>query len=188
MQIRIWKFTADVVYEPHGENICFVHKERKAFSYLIVRHNKEKIMENFLNRDMKCLNYLMSEIEEVYHNMAVRLGVSDAEMDVLYTLCVLGDRCPLSDVARLSGSSRQTIHSAVKKLTRDGFICLQAKNGREKLVCLTKKGEILTEKTAQRIIGIENEIFDNWKKEEREQYLYLLQKYLNDLKRRVNQI
>ena len=145
-------------------------------------------MKSFLNRDMKRLNYLMSEIGEVYHDAAVRLGVSDAEMDVLYTLCVLGDRCPLSDVAKLSGSSRQTIHSAVKKLVKDGFICLQAKNGREKLVCLTEEGEVLTKKTAQKIVEIENEIFGSWEKEEREQYLYLLQKYLNDLKGRVKQI
>lgn len=145
-------------------------------------------MESFLNRDMKRLNYLMSEIGEVYHDAAVRLGVSDAEMEILYTLCILGDRCPLSDVAKLSGCSRQTIHSAVKKMARDGFICLQAKNGKEKLVCLTEEGELLTQTTAQKIVEIENEIFGSWEKEEREQYLYLLQKYLNDLKGRVKQI
>ena len=142
-------------------------------------------MSGYFSRDMERLNYLMSGINEVYHDAAVKLGVSDSAMEILYTLCVAGDRCPLSDVARLSGSSRQTIHSAARRLERDGVVRLEAKNGRDKLVCLTEEGRALTEKTAQKVIAIENEIFDGWEREEREQYLRLLQKYLNDLKGRV---
>ncbi|MDE7300487.1 MAG: MarR family transcriptional regulator [Lachnospiraceae bacterium] len=142
-------------------------------------------MSGYFSRDMERLNYLMSEINEVYRDAAVKLGVSGGAMEILYTLCVAGDRCPLSDVARLSGSSRQTIHSAARRLERDGVVRLEAKNGRDKLICLTEEGRALTRKTAQRVIAIENEIFDGWEKEEREQYLRLLQKYLNDLKGRV---
>ena len=145
-------------------------------------------MGSYFSKDMERLNYLMSEIDEVYHDAALRLGVSDSAMNILYTICIAGDGCPLSDVARLSGSSRKTIHSAVKKLEEDGIVSLKAKNKREKLVCLTQTGKALTEKTAKRLIAVENEIFDAWEKEEREQYLRLLQKYLSDLKERVEKI
>lgn len=145
-------------------------------------------MSSYFSKDMERLNYLLSEIDEVYHDAAVRLGVSDSVMKILYTLCVAGDRCPLCDVARLSGSSRQTIHSAVKKLVEDGIVSLEAKNGRDKLVCLTGAGRALTEATARKVIGIENAIFDGWEEEEREQYLRLLSKYRNDLNEKVKEL
>lgn len=145
-------------------------------------------MDSYFSKDMERLNYLMSEIDETYHEASARLGVSDGVMNILYTLCVAGDRCPLSDVARLSGSSRKTVHSAAKKLVEEGLISLEAKNGREKLVCLTEAGRALTSRTAQRLIGMENAIFDSWEQEEREQYLRLLSKYLNDLKERVEKL
>ncbi len=145
-------------------------------------------MNNYFESDMERWNYLLSEINEVYHNANVKLGVSDGAMDVLYTIGTLGDRCPLSDVTRLCGSSRKTIHSAVKKLEKEGFLRLEAKNGREKLICLTEAGEVLMEKTARKMIAVENDILSEWEQEEREEYLRLLQKYLNDLKCRVNKI
>ncbi len=145
-------------------------------------------MSGYFSRDMERLNYLLSEIHEVYHDASVRLGVSDSAMDILYTLCIAGDRCPLRDIARLSGSSRQTIHSAVRGLERDGIIRLEAKNGRDKLVCLTDAGRTLTEATAQRVIAMENEIFDGWEEKEREQYLHFLQKYLTDLRTKIKDL
>ncbi len=145
-------------------------------------------MGDYFSKDMEKLNYLLSEIDEVYHDASVRLRVSDSAMRILYTLCIAGDRCPLCDVARLSGSSRQTIHSAAKKLVQEGIVSLEAKNGRDKLICLTEKGSALTKATAQRVIEIENAIFDGWEKEERKQYFRLLSKYLNDLKVRVEKL
>ncbi|MDE7325244.1 MAG: MarR family transcriptional regulator [Lachnospiraceae bacterium] len=145
-------------------------------------------MGGYFSRDMERLNYLLSEIDEVYHDAGVRLGVSDGAMKILYTLCVAGDRCLLCDVARLSGSSRKTIHSAVKKLVKEGIVSLEAKNGRDKLVCLTEDGRALIKQTAQKVIEIENAIFDSWESKEREEYLRLLSKYLNDLKERVKEL
>ena len=76
----------------------------------------------------------------------------------------------------------------VKKLEKEGFLRLKAKNGKEKLLCLTETGKVLMEETASRMIAVENDILNEWEQEEREEYLRLLQKYLNDLKCRVNKI
>ena len=45
-------------------------------------------MGDYFSKDMEKLNYLLSEIDEVYHDASVRLGVSDSAMRILYTLCV----------------------------------------------------------------------------------------------------
>ena len=96
-------------------------------------------MGDYFSKDMEKLNYLLSEIDEVYHDASVRLGVSDSAMRILYTLCIAGDRCPLCDVARLSGSSRQTIHSAAKKLVQEGIVSLEEKEERKQYFRLLSK-------------------------------------------------
>ena len=43
-------------------------------------------MEHILNKQMKRFNLLLSEIDVAYHDAALRLGLSDSAMLILYTL------------------------------------------------------------------------------------------------------
>ncbi len=143
-------------------------------------------MEDIFMEEMRHLNCLIGETESVYHEAAVKLGVSDSTMQILYTICMTGkEYCQLSEIARLTGSSRQTIHSSVRKLEQEGVVYLKAKNGRDKFVYLTEYGKKIVEKTAMRVIEIENNIFSAWTAQDRQEYLRLTQKYLVDLKKRV---
>lgn len=45
---------------------------------------------------------------ELYHNVAVRMGLSDSAFDILYALDGLGDGCLQKDVCTASGLSKQT--------------------------------------------------------------------------------
>ena len=49
------------------------------------------------SKDMKRLNHLIGETEAVYHEMAVRFGLSDSAVRILYTICDYDDGtyCPL---------------------------------------------------------------------------------------------
>lgn len=143
-------------------------------------------MSECLIPEMIRLNCFLSEIDEAYHDASLRFGISDSAMHILYTVSTEGGRCPLSSITRLSGISRQTIHSSVQRLEKDGIVYLAAKNGRDKLVCLTEEGKRFAEATAGRIIAIENDIFAGWTQEEKETYLRLVQKYRNELKERVS--
>ena len=146
-------------------------------------------MEDIFIKEMRRLNCLIGETDSVYHEAAVKLGVSDSTMQILYTICMTGENyCQLSEIARLTGSSRQTIHSSVRKLEQEGVVCLKAKNGRDKIVYLTEYGKKIVEKTALRMIEIENDIFATWTIQDRQEYLRLTQKYLIDLKKRVDRI
>ncbi len=143
-------------------------------------------MEDIFMEEMRHLNCLIGETESVYHEVAVKLGVSDSTMQILYTICMTGkEYCQLSEIARLTGSSRQTIHSSVRKLEQEGVVYLKAKNGRDKFVYLTEYGKKIVEKTAMRVIEMENNIFAAWTAQDRQEYLRLTQKYLVDLKKRV---
>ena len=142
-------------------------------------------MKPCVSEQLQYYNLLTSEIDEAYHNAALKLGLSDSAMVILYTLCSRENPCPLLEIARLTGISRQTIHSAIKKLEAQGILTLESPGGRRKLVRLTEKGKELAEKTAGRLIKIEKEIFDSWTGEELEQYIRLTGRYLEQFREKI---
>lgn len=142
-------------------------------------------MKNEIITDIKRFNYLNNEIESAYHDAALKLELSDSAMIILYTVCNNGENCPLSDIYHLSGISKQTINSAVRKLEKDEIIYLRTAHGRKKTVYLTDKGKILVENTVFKVIEIENEIFGSWSAKERKLYIELTQRYLEAFKNKT---
>lgn len=140
-------------------------------------------MSNVSNESLKRYNYLLSEINELYHNAAEKAGISDSVQCILYALCQNGERCLQSEISRESGISRQTINSALRRLEAAEFVYLAPGSGRNTIVCLTEKGRTLAEKTAYPLMAVENRIFDDWTPEELREYLRLTQKFRDGLKR-----
>lgn len=143
-------------------------------------------MEFKMNAQMKHFNLLMSEIDTAYHDAALKLGMSDSAMLVLYTLCSYGGKCMLGDIT--PGASKQTINSALRKLEAEGMVYLENFEGRKKKVYLTEKGRLLARDTVLRVIEIENEIFASWSDEEKNLYIDLTQRYLTDFKEKVKEL
>lgn len=145
-------------------------------------------MTNNIAEEMKRFNYLTSEIDATYHEAALKLGLSDSALLILYTICNCGETCLLHDITRLSGISKQTVNSALRKLEDGGVVYLESFSGRKKKVCLTEKGKVLAENTVLRIITIENEIFGAWTEAERKSYVELTQRYLSSFKEKVKEL
>ncbi len=145
-------------------------------------------MERYSSKEMKRYNYLSSEIDAAYHEMSVKLGMSDSAMIILYTICDHGDSCPLQTICRQSGIRKQTINSAVRKLESEGIVYLEAAGAKNKNVCLTEEGKRLAERTAIRIMQVENEIFASWPQEEVEQYLAFAERFLRELKEKSKEM
>ena len=59
-----------------------------------------------MHTDLKRFNCLTAEIDAVYHDAALRLGLSDSALMILYTVCTYGESCLLHDITRLSGVSK----------------------------------------------------------------------------------
>ncbi len=135
-------------------------------------------MQTQLSAQMQRLNLLTSAIDEAYHAAARKLGLTDSAMSILYTVCSSGTACPLSRIVRLTGISRQTINSALRKLEADGLVQLAPLRGRTKQVVLTPQGSELAERTVARVFAVDNAILDAWTQPERALYLELMQRYL----------
>lgn len=140
------------------------------------------------NAEMQRYNYLISEIEAVYHEAALRFGLSDSAMMTLYVLVGQGGTCALSALPYLTGLSKQTLHSAVRKLEADGIIESAAVGPRKKELRLTQAGQKLCDETVARLIASENDIFDQWSVAERTQYLALTKRYLDAIRAKVKEL
>lgn len=145
-------------------------------------------MKGFTTIEMKRFNYLSRELDAAYHEAAKKLGLSDSAMWVLYTICDNGEPCPLNDICKLSGISKQTINSAIRKLEIEQILYLEAFDRKKKQIYLTEKGRTLAKQTVVHLIEIENTIFDSWEKEEREIYLELMQRYLTMFRNKIKEL
>lgn len=140
------------------------------------------------SKELQRYNYLSSEIDAAYHELASALGLADSSMIVLYTICDSGECCLLQEICRKSSISKQTVNSALRKLEAEDAVYLESAGPKNKRVCLTKRGRQLADQTAVKIIEAENEIFSSWEIEDVEKYLELTERYLNDFKQKSKKI
>ena len=132
--------------------------------------------------------HLAGEINSLYHEAALKMGLSDSAMNILYVVCENGTRCLQSEISKQAGISRQTVNSAIRKLENDGIIYLEQGHGRNTIVCLTEKGERFSSERIFPLFEIENKIWNEWTAEEQQQYLTLTEKYCDGLKKYIDKL
>lgn len=145
-------------------------------------------MNSFTSKDLKHFNHLITEMDAAYHDISLKLGLSDSAMSILYTICNYGESCLLQDICRQSGLSKQTINSALRKLETENILYLEMAGAKSKRVTLTDAGKALAQRTALQVINTENEIFASWSREDVEKYLELTEDYLTALKEKAKQL
>ena len=134
------------------------------------------------------LNFLASDLDSLYHQAALKLGLSDSVMFVLYLVYERDGKCPLKEIHKETSISKQTLNSAIRKLEKEEIIYLEQKGGRAKIVCLTEKGRIYASNTIARLFHAERKAFDGWTEEEIHQYLDLMEKYNNNFRDQIEQM
>lgn len=145
-------------------------------------------MESTIPSQARYYNRLIAEIDEVYHEVALRQGFSDSVMSVLYVLSDNDGQCRLQELIRQSGENKQTINSALRKMEREELIYLEPAGGKSKRVCLTGKGQDVARNTVEKVIAVENKIYSSWSREEWELYLQLTERYLTQVREEMKEI
>ena len=111
-------------------------------------------------------NQINGKLDGIYHEAAVKMRLSDSEFWILYTLVLYEQGCLQTELCRETGMTKSTINSALKKMEKEGLLCLTPGGGRNTCVCLTEKGEALAGGTVCRLIRLENRIYESWSQEE----------------------
>ena len=150
------------------------------YNVVCMKSDKEEDM-HYLKTEQ--YSYLAGEINALYHEAAVKMGISDSVQNILYVLCEKGGKCLQSEISKLTGISRQTINSAIRKLEKEEIVYLEQGKGRNTILCLTEKGKKFSAEKIMPLHEIENKIWDEWTEEEQQQYLRLTKKYRDGLKK-----
>lgn len=142
-------------------------------------------MEVFIQKELKEYNRIYKELNDIYHYVALKTGISDSVFDILYAIAILGNGCLQRDICQMTLLSKQTIHSSVQKLEKEGHIFLEKGTGRSMHIFLTPSGEALITEKILPVIEIEQKSFEDMTPEERELLLRLNRKYASVLRENV---
>ncbi len=135
-------------------------------------------MKQQQSREVKEFNRLYKELDDIYHEISVKAGLSDSTFLILYALADFGSGCLQKDIADSYSVSRQTINSAIKKLESQGYLTLTRGHGRDMHLSLTEAGEALVKEKIYPVIMMENYVFEKMPPEERQSMLQLTRKYV----------
>ena len=126
-------------------------------------------------------NQIDGRIERSYHAAAVKMGLSDSELWILYTLLTNDEKMLQAELTALTAMSKTTVNSALKKLEREGVLLLTPGSGRNICVSLTEKGMQLSENTVCRLVELENRIYESWSPDEQALLIRLNRDYADKL-------
>lgn len=139
-------------------------------------------------KEIHKINYLNQEMDALYHQSSLKLGISDSVSMVMYTIYDRGNECKLLDIYKSTGISKQTINSAIRQLETKGILYLEMYNGKQKKVMLTEKGKCFVEQTAARLFQAESDTFNDWTEEEISTYIGLMEKHEACFRRQIEKM
>ena len=145
-------------------------------------------MQEYQGTEVQRFNHIYKELDELYHDIALKIGISDSALAVLYTVCVLGEGCLQRDVCREAYISKQTVNSSVRTLERSGYIFLEQSGGRDKRIWLTETGKRFVDERIRQIPEMESEAFLEMTEEERSEFIRLSEKYVDNFRRKERKI
>lgn len=138
-------------------------------------------MSNSLSQALSRLNDLVGRTDALYHSIARKMGLSDSALRILYVLYEKNGVCGLSELCSETNMARQTVHSTLRRLQQEGVLALFLRDGKNKEARLTPEGILLANKTAGRLVQMENEVLAGWNADDVAAYLALTERFLRDL-------
>lgn len=142
---------------------------------------KSEYLPAFASPEFIEYNRLYREFNNIYHDIASKLNMSDSAFEILYSICDLGDGCLQKDICTVTFLPKQTVNSSIDRLIDKGFITLTRGKGRNMHIHLTSDGRKLIEDTIYPVMRIENDAFSILDKDEIKQLLTLHNKYITAL-------
>lgn len=136
------------------------------------------------------LNKKYKEMDSIYHNVALKFGISDSVFWILYAISETNGAVTQSELCNDWSYSKQTINSSISNLVRNGFLRRSAeKDGRKKiLLSLTGKGQEFVKKTIDCVKVAELEAYRDLSENEQRQFLDLTEKYLENFRKEIEKI
>ena len=130
------------------------------------------------------------EQDAIYHGVAVRHGLSDTALWVLYILHITPGDCTQQDLIRQCSFSKQTVNTAVTTLVSKGYLTLEMIPGTRNLkrLLLTEAGKAIVSETAQPMREAEKRAYGTLSEAELKQYLAMTEKLTLSLRKEMENV
>ena len=141
-------------------------------------------MEQKLQQQLNSLNRLYKETDEIYRGIAGRFGLTDTAFWILYAISHTDGDCTQNDLCNDWFYPVQTINSAVGNLQKKGLVRLETIpcTRNRKRILLTEDGKQFTKRIVSKIDELEKNAFLMFTEEERENYISLYQRHLENIR------
>ena len=138
---------------------------------------------------IKQIEQQQKEMDALYHNAAVRYGLSDSVMWILYQIADAKETVTQQDLCRQCFFAKQTVHSAVANLVQNGYVRLETipKTRNQKRIVLTEEGQKLCHDTVDHLRKAEIRAYGKLTAEELQTYLQLNEKLTALLREEIEQ-
>lgn len=153
------------------------------FSYKCI-YKKEMDLAHLIDK----IEQVQKEQDAIYHNAAVRFGISDTVMWILYMLYEAEGAYTQQELCKKCFFPKQTVNTAVSNLMKKGDIVLESIPGtrNQKRILLTEKGRAFAKKTAWYVRRAELRAYGKMTEEELMTFLRINQKLTSCLKEEMN--
>ena len=144
-----------------------------------------------MSKNKQCIrayNQLLKECDSIYHEAAVRAGLSDCAFWILHALWEADHPLTQSEIGDSASMPRQTVNSALKKLEKDGYLILEKVSGRMgKSIHLTEAGEQLARAHIEPIAAAEERVCAQFTQQEQEIFLTTFRTLVDRLKTEITE-
>ncbi len=119
------------------------------------------------------LNRLCKATDELYHNYATNIGLSDSALWIFYAICESDGSLTQNELCSLWCYSKQTVNSTVKSLCDKGLLFLEHIDGTRthKAIKLTDEGQQFCEKYILPLIKAEQDVYSTMTDKQIEEYV-----------------
>lgn len=147
-------------------------------------------MHSAISQQLLRLEQLFKEQDELYRNYAAGIGFPEAAFWVMFAVYTFEQPCTQQDLCSAWFYSKQTIHSAVGKLCRDGYVRLAPVPGarNRKAILLTAQGEAFCRASIQPLMDAEQRAFRLLSAEDRDRLLCLFERHTQNLRAQIEEI
>lgn len=144
-------------------------------------------MQEQITQQLASLNQNDKILNELYHNYAASVRLSDTAFWIFYIAWTQGDGCTQKELCEAWAYSRQTVNTALKNLEKQGYIKLAFTEGnrKSKQILFTGRGKEFARKIILPLLEAERVSFGLLSEQERNDLILLSQKRTEFLKREI---
>ena len=144
-------------------------------------------MKPFQEESLQEFNRLYRKYDSICHEIALAAGLSDSAFSILYYILEEGEGCSQGEICASIFLTKQTIHSSIRKLEKEGFLTLERDRGRDRRIRLTPAGRKLAEERILPVMELENAAFRDMDPADRRRLLDLTARYVALFEKRAKE-